>query len=242
MKIEKHALATEVKRVYAISDVHSNLPALKAVLSEIPEGSVIVCAGDIIGYYLEPNEVCDLLKSRSVLCVQGNHDKYVLGLLEYPASRENKYRIIANRKALSVENRKWLEGLPDAIYLNSVDVMGGSVSEPMLLVQHGSPRDVEEYVYPDTALDFLPEVSPRILVLGHTHHPMACQTGGGLVMNPGSVGQPRDRKLGASYAAIDMFSAHVEFYRAAYPIANYQCQLEEAGVVEEMVSILSRVQ
>lgn len=241
MKIQNHALLKEVKRVYAISDVHSNLPALKAVLSQIPEGSVILCAGDIIGYYLEPNEVCDLLKSRSVMCVQGNHDKYVLGLLDYPASREDKYRITANRNALSVENRKWLEALPDAICLNPLDVMGGSVSEPTLWVQHGSPRDVEEYVYPDTALDFLPEGSPRILILGHTHHPMARQTRGGVVMNPGSVGQPRDRKPGASYAAIDMSSAHVDFYRATYPIADYQCRLEEAGVVEEMVSILSRV-
>lgn len=228
------------KPIYLISDLHSNLPALEAVLNEIPKDALIVCAGDLLGYYLEPNEVCDLLKARSVLCIQGNHDKYVLGELDYPASREEKYRIIATRQVLTAANRKWLAALPDTLLLKGCQTSADVIAAAPILVAHGSPRSVEEYIYPDTPIDFLTEDTPSFLVLGHTHHPMVRQVGAHVIINPGSVGQVRDRIPGASYASIEPLSGQVSFYRAAYGVTAYQSHLEDAGVDSSMIKILSR--
>jgi len=226
--------------VYLISDLHSNLPALEAVLNEIPKDALVVCAGDILGYYLEPNEVCNLLQARSVLCIQGNHDKYVLGELDYPSSREYKYRIIATRQILTSANRKWLAALPDSLVLEFNKTSANVLAPPVIEVVHGSPRSVEEYVYPDTPIDFLTDESPGFLVLGHTHHPMVRQAEARVVVNPGAVGQVRDRVPGASYASIEPLSGIVKFYRAFYPVAAYQSRLEDAEVDSSMIKILSR--
>lgn len=240
MKTLTHPLDPKGESIYLISDIHSNLPALEAVLQEIPANSLIVCAGDLLGYYLDPNEVCELLRSRSVLCIQGNHDKYVLGELYYPASRESKYRIIATRQVLTAANQKWLAALPDALLLEGHPATVETLAKPSIRVVHGSPRSVEEYVYPDTSIDFLTTTTPGFLVLGHTHHPMVRQAGALTLVNPGSVGQVRDRIPGASYASIEPFSGSVTFYRADYPVAAYQKSLEEAGVDSSMIKILSR--
>lgn len=234
------SLVNRGEPVYIISDIHSNLPALEAVLREIPTDALVVCAGDVVGYYLEPNEVCDLLKARSVLCIQGNHDKYVLGELDYPAGREEMYRIIATRQVLTAANRKWLEALPDALLLEEHPASTGILAAPVIRVVHGSPRSVEEYLYPDTPIDFLTEGTPSFLVLGHTHHPMKRLTGGLTIVNPGSVGQVRDRIPGACYASIEPLLGNVTFYRATYPVAAYQRSLGAAGVHHSMIAILSR--
>lgn len=234
------SLAVHSQVIYLISDIHSNLPALEAVLKEIPGEVTIVCAGDIVGYYLEPNEVCDLLKDRSVLCIKGNHDKYVLGELNYPDSRESKYRIIKTRRTLTSINLKWLESLPDKILLEQI---GGQTNESncsSILIAHGTPSSAEEYVYPDTSIDFLIEKKPSFLVLGHTHHPMIRQAGARIIVNPGSVGQVRDRVPGASYARIDLSSQQTTFYRVSYDLEMYQQRLEIAGVESSMIKILSR--
>lgn len=113
---------------------------------------------------------------------------------------------------------------------------------PAIRVAHGTPRSVEEYVYPDTPIDFLAEATPSFLVLGHTHHPMVRQAGALTVVNPGSVGQVRDRIPGASYASIEPLSGRIDFYRVAYPVSAYQRSLENAGVHFSMIDILSRTQ
>ena len=240
MRTVKFRLSSLNTPIYLISDLHSNLPALVAVLNEIPSEAIIVCAGDIVGYYLEPNEVCDLLQARSVLCIQGNHDKYVLGGLTYPINRESKYRIISTLQVLSSKNLRWLSELPDCLLLEFDQASEGSFLPPTVQVVHGSPRNVEEYIYPDTPIDFLAKESVSYLVLGHTHHPMMRQAGARIVVNPGSVGQTRDKKPGASYASIDLLSGFINFYRASYPIFEYQKRLKDAKVDDSMINILSR--
>jgi len=223
------------------ADVHSNLVALDAVLAETGQAGIIVCAGDITGYYTEPNEVCERLREAAAICIKGNHDKYILGELDYPASREEKYRVIANRQVLTTENRDWLAGLPGQVTLHvspSNAVLPDQSVE--VLIAHGSPRDVEEYVYPDTSIDFLERDEPGFLVLGHTHHPMSRRAGALHVINPGSVGQVRDRMPGASYAVLQPSSGKVRFCRAHYDVPAYQRHLTHEGVHSSMVQILSR--
>lgn len=198
--------------------------------------------GDLVGYYLDPNEICERLRALSVVCIKGNHDKYVLGELNYHSSREQKYRVAHTREALSAENRAWLASLPDAVTIEVSDNDSLSPRCSRIRMAHGSPRSVEEYIYPDTAIDFLETDEYEMLVLGHTHHPMKRKVGALTVINPGSVGQVRDRKPGASYAMLEPFLMTVEFQRATYDVTGYQRRLVEAGIQESMIQILSRSQ
>jgi predicted phosphodiesterase len=225
--------------IFFISDVHSNLPALQSVLAEIPVGSTVVCAGDLLGYYTEPNEVCELLRSRSVICIKGNHDKYVLGELNYAAERELKYRITANREALTRNNYRWLAELPDTLSLKVVDAAGGQLNG-IITVAHGNLVSSEVYVYPDSISDFELPKGSDFLILGHTHHPMLRISAMGTLMNPGSVGQARDRVPGACYAAVNALTRETVFFRATYDIAKYQGHLYDVGVLSSMVDVLSR--
>lgn len=229
-------------RLCLIADIHSNLPALEAVLAEVAPESPILCMGDLIGYYLEPNEICERLRALSAICIKGNHDKYVLGELNYLSSREEKYRVSHTRQSLSAENRQWLASLPDVVKMEVSEIAVRSTRYSRIHMAHGSPRSVEEYIYPDTAIDFLETDEPETLVLGHTHHPMMRQSGALTVINPGSVGQVRDRKPGACYAMLEPFSKSVEFHRVSYDVADYQRKLAEAGIQESMIEILSRSQ
>jgi predicted phosphodiesterase len=241
MKIHTHTIPQHGKSAFFISDIHSNLPALKAVLSEIPDDSLIFCAGDIVGYYLEPNEVCNLLKARSVFCIQGNHDKYVLGKLAYCQSKEFKYRIIETREKLTNSNLQWLNELPDCINILLKNNLNLNYSRDIsITIAHGSPRNVEEYIYPDTPIDFLIDDTNNFLILGHTHHPMERHAGSRVVINPGSVGQARDRIPGACFASIELLTRKVNFHRITYQIEKYQSQLINIGYDSSMIKILSR--
>jgi predicted phosphodiesterase len=233
-------LAAGVTRIAVISDVHANLPALQAAMAAIGQvaaDAAVVCAGDIVGYYTEPNEVCELLRERAVPCIRGNHDAYVLGLLPYPAQREAKYRVVWTRDRLSDENMRWLAALPTQIQVE----VAGSVAWSELQVRHASCIDEETYLYPDTAITDAWAGNERVLVLGHTHHAMVREARPGrLIVNPGSVGQPRDRQPGAAYAIVDAVHGSVLHRRAAYDVQRYQQRLLEAGIAEDMVALLSR--
>jgi predicted phosphodiesterase len=111
-----------------------------------------------------------------------------------------------------------------------------------LIVRHASPWDEETYLYPDS--NRLPDVRlarNEYLLLGHTHHPMQRAAGEGYVINPGSVGQPRDYNPAASYAIWDVESGAVEHRRAAYDVTAYQKILRELDWPESTIAILSRM-
>ncbi len=225
--------------IYLIADIHSNYPALQSVLAEIPTDSLILCAGDITGYYVNPTEVCELLRGRNVHCILGNHDKYIIGSLNYPTGREGKYRVLSSRTALSAKQLKWLSTLPDIISIE-IDFPCSNKKNIVIDIAHGSPRNVEEYLYPDTDICFLDDYPADVLILGHTHHPMVREARNTLIVNPGSVGQARDRIPGACYAVLDVVKNMVEFHRVSYSVSEYQGLLESCDVHSEMINILSR--
>lgn len=233
-------LPTGAARLVLISDVHANLPALEAALAAIGQvaaGTAVVCAGDVVGYYTEPNEVCKLLRERGVLCIRGNHDAYVLGLLPYPAQREAKYRVTWTRERLTEENTRWLASLPTAVRVE----VAGPVAWPAIHVRHASCVNEETYLYPDTEITDAWYGDERVLVLGHTHHAMVREARPGrVIVNPGSVGQPRDRQPGAAYAILDAAHGSVLLRRAAYDVERYQQRLREACLEEDMVALLAR--
>ncbi len=220
-------------KVALLADIHSNLPALTAVFHDLPSVEMIVCLGDVVGYYADPNEVCDLLRKYSVLAIRGNHDAYVLGqLMPNPASAA-AYRTAWTRKTLKSEHLQWLGSLPP-----SMDLLWG---KQRVQLRHATPWDEEGYLYPDS--DRLEEIrlsANQFLALGHTHWPMLRECGKGFVVNPGSVGQPRDCNPRAAYAILNGDTGNVEFRRVPYDVAGLQQRLRELGWDPATIAILSR--
>lgn len=223
----------EVMRVALLADIHANLPALNAILNDMPRVDHIVCLGDVIGYYADPNEVCGVLRERQIPTIRGNHDAYAIGTLSPNPTRVAAYRTVWTRETLRRENLEWLRSLP-----TKMDFHFGNLQ---VQVRHATPWDEESYLYPDS--DRLTEIHLRehqVLALGHTHWPMLRQCGQGFVVNPGSVGQPRDCNPAAAYAILDCDSGAVEFRRASYDVAGLQQRLRSLEWDPATIAILSR--
>ena len=196
-------------KIGLLSDIHANLPALEAVLAELEGVECLACAGDLVGYYDHPNEVCALLRARARWVVAGNHDAYVAQHQHPGPGRHGDYGLDRTRAALTAEHRQWLASLPEELSFQA--------GRFEVRLRHTGPRGGPTYLYADSpALAALYLDAHEVLVLGHTHCPMRVQCGEGWIINPGSVGQPRDGREGASYAIFDSDSGEVAFHRVLY--------------------------
>lgn len=193
--------------VGVISDVHGNRVALDTVLADMPPVDALVCAGDVVGYNPWPAECVDELQKRDVPTVMGNHDRAVASGTTFRFNNMAASGVEYAREELDDEQLAWLEALPD----ERIE-LGGR----MKLV-HGHPDDPDRYTYPE-------EFSARmlgeedVLVLGHTHIQHCERFGEGIVLNPGSVGQPRDADPRAAYAVVDLDGMDVDLHRVEYDI------------------------
>ena len=221
-------------RVALISDIHANLAALEAVLTDMPAVDRIVCCGDLVEYYDQPNEVCALVRARGIACIRGNHDAYVTGALPPNDEKRPFYRTDWTRGVLADTHLRWLEGLGTEMRLEA--------HGRRLRIRHANPWDEETYLYADAdnALARV-EIDPgETLVVGHTHRPLHLAIGRGWLLNPGSVGQPRDWDPRASYAVVDMRTGNVEHRRASYDVALVQRRLAAQGWDPDLTGLLSR--
>jgi putative phosphoesterase len=219
-------------RVALLADLHANLPALSAVLGELGAVDLIVCLGDVVGYYADPNEVCSLIRARNISTIRGNHDAYVLGELTPHPDRKAAYRTDWTREVLEPDHLAWLRSLPTNLEFRW--------DKLLVRLRHATPWDEEGYLYPDSDLSAIRLNANEVLALGHTHWPMQRQCGEGLLLNPGSVGQPRDCNPMASYAILDCDTGNVEFRRVRYDVASLQKRLCQMGWAPATVDILSR--
>jgi putative phosphoesterase len=216
-----------------IADVHGNIAALEAVLTDMPPVDAVLCAGDVVGYYPHPNQVCDRLRRLGAWVVRGNHDAYVSEHLPFDQANDRAYRATWTRRHLEPGHLAWLKTLPVEIDFK----WGGR----RVRLRHASPWDEETYLYPDSpALRDLKLNAAEILVVGHTHHPLAMHCGEGLLVNPGSIGQPRDWNPLASYAVLELESCAVSHRRVAYDVAGLQRELMEMGWETKTIQVLSR--
>lgn len=223
-------------KIGLISDIHSNLAAFKAVLKDMPKVDEIICAGDLVGYGAEPNEVVKLARAKKVRSVMGNHDR--AAVLNDPAGLNDRAAaaIAWTSKKLTRENRGYLSSLPVRLELE----FGGR----SLYLVHGSPRNpLDEYVFPDFSnrdlVGVVKGVEADVVALGHTHVPMERMILGKDVVNPGSVGQPRDRDKRASYAVINFDKeVSVAFWRVDYDIEATAEKIKSAGLPEELATRL----
>ena len=220
-----------------ISDVHSNLEALEAVLDDA--GSVrVVCCGDVVGYGASPNEVIRLLRSVGATCVQGNHD---YAAMEGDLGDFNPRAAVAaawTAEHLSGESKAYLMALPREARTE----VGGK----RVYTTHGSPDDpLWEYVFPATHADlfryYLQKVGADVLALGHSHVPYQWRgDDGGLVFNPGSVGQPRDGDPRAAYAVltVEEGESRVELRRVEYDVERSAKKIVDSGLPSSLATRL----
>lgn len=208
-------------KVALLADIHGNADALGAVLAAASDSNVdrLLVAGDLVGYYYEAGRVLELLNEWEWDAVGGNHE-HLLGRWE--AGNDRDAIRAAYGSALSVtldelgaEQRDMLKGLPAK---RDMDIGSRRVR-----LCHGSPWDRDTYVYPDAKDDVrerFGDAEIDLVVFGHTHYPASWVAGSTLAVNPGSVGQPRDRIPGACWALWNVNRNSVEFKRETYDPAN----------------------
>ncbi|MEM2907917.1 MAG: metallophosphoesterase family protein [Candidatus Hadarchaeales archaeon] len=219
-------------RIGLIADVHSNLTAFRAVLEHMPKVDELICAGDLVGYGAKPNEVVALARERDILSVLGNHDYSAVTRDVSGFNPAAARAALWTAEKLSEENAAYLRRLPERLELKRAG--------RRIYVVHGSPRDpIFEYVFPDISnrelAELMRDVDADVIVLGHTHMPMRRLVHGKLVLNPGGVGQPRDRDPRASYMVLKLGKeVEVEHERVEYDVAQEAKQIEAVGLPREL--------
>jgi predicted phosphodiesterase len=235
-------------RYLILSDIHSNLEALDAVLraSAAQRYDAVLVLGDLVGYGADPNAVVDCVRALNpTSIIRGNHDKVAAGLDDAedfnPMAKSAAHW---TRDALTPETREYLRDLP----------AGPKLVGEMIEICHGSPMDEDLYVVADVdAARSIAVARARVCLFGHTHvalsarmdsqrrleidapqgHPefsVAIDAGSKYLINPGSVGQPRDGDSRAAYAIADFDRTVVTLYRVAYPIEVAQKKILDAGL------------
>ncbi len=209
-------------RLGLLGDIHGNVLALAAVLRAAKENGMdaLCLTGDFVGYYYEPDAVFELLSEWTRYAVRGNHEDMLLECLNDPAAADRCRRrygagIDHAIQRLSPADIDMIARLPRSLRLK----FGGK----SLLLAHGAPWDTDCYMYATasaTLWDRLGEAGTDYVVLGHTHHRLIRQIGMTRVINPGSVGQPRDRRPGAAWAILDTVTDEVEHRTELYDIAR----------------------
>ncbi len=212
-----------------VSDVHGNLPALEAVLSDMPPVDALACAGDVVGYNPWPGECVDVLRARDAVTVRGNHDGVVVDDLSFRFNDMARAGAAYARERLTEAQLSWLAALP----------IERLAFDGRVKLIHGHPDDPNRYTYTE---DFSPRLlgDEDILVLGHTHVQHVERYAGGIVVNPGSVGQPRDGNPDAAYAIVDLDGRDVDLHRVEYDVEAVRQAVEEAGLPEKIGSRLER--
>ncbi len=231
-------------RVLVISDIHANLNALEAVLEDAGDFEAVWCLGDLIGYGPDPNECVELVKSLPNLkCLIGNHDHAALGLIQISRfNQEAQVGIKWTMETLSEENRTYLESLPAIITMDN------------FTLAHGSPREpIWEYILDvHLADENFAFMTTDYCLIGHSHLPLIfhrpnnqaytiplAATEGEpftlkprMILNPGSVGQPRDLDPRAAYVILDTDSLTWEARRVPYDITDVQLRILQSGLPE----------
>jgi predicted phosphodiesterase len=222
-----------------LSDVHANLHGLRAAFEHLDRLDVnsYLFAGDAVGYGVFPNECVDLLRSRGAVCVAGNHDLMALGALGAEEASPRAWdTVLWTRDRLTDDTRAFLRGLPLVAQVDCVTVAHGSMDDVSHYVQTAADARRE--------LDRLPE--PGVLVLGHTHLPwvfasdagtllraapgvVALREGTRVLLNPGSVGQSRDRLPQVRFAVLDTDSRRAELHSVPYDLESCLRALREHG-------------
>jgi diadenosine tetraphosphatase ApaH/serine/threonine PP2A family protein phosphatase len=250
-------------RALVLSDIHANLEALEACLAAAPQHDVVANLGDIVGYGANPNEVAERSRKLSRVLVRGNHDRACTGL--GGIEQFNPVAALAamwTQQALTPENLQWLRTLPagpEALPVNG--------TEQRAICVHGSPLDEDEYLISlQDAMDVLMRSNIHLTFFGHTHlqggfalgaahgaavlkppfrsrdeaesYTLTLEPETRYLINPGSVGQPRDGDWRAAFALFDSSQATLTYHRVPYDIRSAQEKIRAANLPPRLASRL----
>jgi putative phosphoesterase len=222
-------------RILLLADLHANWPALQAI--QEPH-DVCLCLGDLVDYGVQPAPCIHWVREHATHVVRGNHDHGVAQHVRVAGRTGFRYLTAATRgltqQLISSEDRRYLSTMPVSRMVTLDDVR--------FFLVHATPRDpLDEFALPDLDLwtRRLQNVEADVVCVGHTHLPYVLEVGDKLVINPGSVGQPRDGDPRAAYAIID--DNRVELKRAAYAIDEAVRSIDESGLPEQVRTLLAQV-
>lgn len=230
-------------KIAFVSDVHSNIEALKTVLRFLEKKKVdrIYVAGDLLGYYYDAAEVINLCMSREdIFCIRGNHDRNFLDAMNNVHLMNkftNKYGS-SYKKAkdeLGAHQVNWIRALPKKL---NIELSGLRIT-----VAHGSVDDEDTYIYPDAPAEVFQRqvLHSDITVLGHTHHTFIWCEDSKYLINPGSVGQPRDQGSLACAVVLDTSNKSIIPYKVKFNIENLKKEILKFDPKNEyLLSVLER--
>ncbi len=220
-------------RIAVLSDIHANLPALEASLNKLETLSYdrVISLGDQVGYGPHPNEVIDILRERKIPTVLGNHDAGAVGRISLRMFREPNHSLLAwTRDHLTAENRAYLLKAPLIL------------QEDNWIAAHASPVDPEHWTYLNSAplcRNVLAQIDQTFCLVGHTHMPgvvsdrigaLRVKPGHRFVINPGSIGQPRDSTRMASFGILDTAACSWEHHQVTWPKEQTLKGYERIGI------------
>ncbi|MBI5030693.1 MAG: metallophosphoesterase family protein [Chloroflexi bacterium] len=241
-------------RILIISDIHANLGALDKVLIDAGTFDKVWCLGDVVGYGPQPNITIERLRSLDALCIAGNHDWAVLDRLDLDEfNPEARKAVLWTRQQLDLINLEWLKQLPERV---------PTQAEKFSLI-HGSPRyPIWEYILtPPIARANFEYFDTPFCFFGHTHVPIIYQFSEKegraiahelpeilsvplgpekMLVNPGSVGQPRDGDTRAAYAILNLDSMTLTHHRVRYDIKSTQVKMQQAGLPSRLIQRLGQ--
>jgi len=226
------------ERVAVISDIHGNLDALCAVVSDAQKSGlhVFLNAGDAVGFGIYPSQVVQTLRSGTFLNVIGNVDLEILETLHNPSSKGDEAGKELAIEELTPSDVAYLESLPKELRLQ--------IDGRTILVTHGTPDSVDEHLYPDSPVERFREIalktSADVIITGHTHTPMNRNVDGVSFINPGSVGRPVDGDPRAEYAVLSLESFSVEFRRVNYDFETVANEMRRKGMAENLAQVIVR--
>jgi predicted phosphodiesterase len=230
-------------------DIHANLTALETVLQDMDDRGLThrYCLGDLVGYGTFPNEVINLIKGLGIPTIMGNYDQGIGNSSDecgcaYKTEFDKalgKRSIAWSNQHTSQENKQFLRSLVNQIPLELGDLQ--------VLLVHGSPRRINEYLYsdrPDNSLErILDQTDADVLVCGHTHLPYhRVLPSGRHVINAGSVGKPKDNDARAGYVVLEAEGKNLEvkFFRVVYDIERAAKAIEATDMPDEYAEMLRK--
>jgi predicted phosphodiesterase len=242
-------------RYALISDIHGNLPALEAVLSELDgrgEVGALYHLGDLVGYAPWPDEVVALVRARGIAGVAGNYDSTTATDYEhcgckYEDARQEELSHESyewTRSKVSAETKEWLGGLPFRI---DVRPLGGHRAGPRLILVHGNPVLNTVYWTEDRSDDFCLKMAGQlgakrgdVVAFGHTHKPWHREIEGIHFVNTGSVGRPKDGDWRAGYVVVSMDggAVEVELARVEYDLARAAAGIRASSLPDDFAEYL----
>lgn len=227
-------------QVLIISDVHANWPSLRALEKDVGQADFIIHAGDSVGYYPFPNECVNWLKEHADVNVMGNHDKALVDNDYSGFSRESRQVLAWTEQHISAINLRYLSNLKNQWVGDVGGVKVGAV--------HGGLTDpYNEFISPSTSESllnsYLTKLGVKLLVTGHTHQLLIRKLSKGILVNPGSVGQPRDQEPNPSYVLMNVEQGRIKTImpkRFSYSVEEVEAKNKKELLPSGFIEILRK--